>query len=141
MKFLVPALLASLLASTIGNAATLQVTISNVQSDTGKMNIGIYNNKEDWLGDNVAAGQTLIVKDVLVDGTVTTTFELEPGEYAISVHHDDNDNDKMDTNFIGIPKEPAGFSNDYVPMGPPRYKKAAFTLGEGGAEVGIKLTD
>ena len=49
--------------------------------------------------------------------------------YAISVFHDKNDNKKMDTNFIGIPKEPIGCSNGATGfMGPPKYKKAKFTV-------------
>jgi uncharacterized protein (DUF2141 family) len=141
MKFSARVLLVSLLAAGTAQAATLTVVIDNIRSEVGRMNIAVYDNKKDWLGDNTTTAQTLIVKEVMVDGVITTSFELEPGEYAVSVHHDDNDNGKMDTNFIGIPKEPAGFSNDYVPMGPPRYKKAAFTLGEDGAEVRVALTD
>ena len=77
-----------------------------------------------------------------VGGVVTTSFEVEPGEYAISVHHDDNDNGKMDTNFIGIPKEPTGLSNGAVPkFGPPKYKDAAFRVGNEDLEMPIKLLD
>ena len=52
------------------------------------------------------------------------------GEYALLVYYDENDNGKIDKNFIGIPKEPLGFSNRYKPKGPPSFSRAAFTLTE-----------
>jgi uncharacterized protein (DUF2141 family) len=75
-------------------------------------------------------------------GVIVAEIELEPGNYAVSVHHDDNDNDKMDTNFIGIPKEPIGLSNGAVAkFGPPKYKDAVFTVGENVTEMPVKLLD
>jgi uncharacterized protein (DUF2141 family) len=45
--------------------------------------------------------------------------ELAPGSYAVSVYEDLNDNRKLDHNFIGIPSEPVGVSNN-----PPRHRRA-----------------
>jgi uncharacterized protein (DUF2141 family) len=42
----------------------------------------------------------------------TLTFSVPAGAYAVSAHHDANNNRRMDTNFIGIPKEGYGVSND-----------------------------
>jgi len=133
---------AALLASFQVSSATLTVVISDVRSDIGVLNIGIYDNKNDWLGSSTVQKRSLTVLEHNVGGVVTTSFEVEPGEYAISVHHDDNDNGKMDTNFIGIPKEPTGLSNGAVPkFGPPKYKDAAFRVGNEGLEMPIKLLD
>ena len=57
--------------------------------------------------------------------------DVPPGEYALIVHYDENGNGIIDKNFIGIPKEPLGFSNSYNPKGPPRYKSAVFVLEKG----------
>jgi outer membrane protein len=54
--------------------------------------------------------------------------DVPAGEYALMVYYDENDNLKIDKNFIGIPTEPLGFSNNYRPKGPPSYTRAAFTL-------------
>lgn len=153
MKFLVRALSASravllgsglLLAGTTTQAATLTIVVSNVPSADGSINFAIYDSKDAWLEDDtMVARQTLLVADYYEDGTVTTVFELEPGDYAVSVHHDENGNGKMDTRiFPPIPKEPVGASNDAPPrFGPPKYKDAVFTLGEDGVEMPIKLLD
>mgnify|MGYP001820517270 FL=1 len=57
--------------------------------------------------------------------------DITPGEYALLVYFDENNNDRLDRNFIGIPNEPLGFANRYQPKGPPGYQRAAFTLGKG----------
>ena len=54
--------------------------------------------------------------------------DIPAGEYALLVYYDENDNLEIDKNFIGIPTEPLGFSNNYKPKGPPSYSRAAFTL-------------
>ena len=58
------------------------------------------------------------------------TFENIPeGTYAVSIFHDENNNDKLDSNFIGIPKEDYGCSNNAKGfMGPPKWKDAKFEL-------------
>ena len=133
---------AALLAGSQVSGATLTVVISDFCSDVGALNIAIYDNKNDWLGSSMVHKRSLTVLEHKVGGVVTTSFEVEPGEYAISVHHDDNDNGKMDTNFIGIPKEPTGLSNGAVPkFGPPKYKDAAFLVGNEDLEMPIKLLD
>mgnify|MGYP001121022270 CR=1 FL=1 len=133
---------AALLAGSQVSSATLTVVISDVRSDIGVLNIGIYDNKNDWLGSSTVQKRSVQVLENSVDGVVTTSFEVEPGEYAISVHHDDNDNGKMDTNFIGIPKEPTGLSNGAVPkFGPPKYRDAAFRVTNEDLEMPIKLLD
>lgn len=57
--------------------------------------------------------------------------DVPPGEYALLVYYDENDNNRIDKNFIGIPNEPLGFSNRYRPKGPPSYERAAFQLRQG----------
>ena len=44
--------------------------------------------------------------------------------FAVVVYFDQNNNGKLDKNFIGIPVEPIGFSNGYSPKGPPQFSKA-----------------
>ena len=52
---------------------------------------------------------------------------VQPGTYAVSVFHDENSNGKLDTNFLGIPREGVGASNDARGhMGPPKFDGAQF---------------
>lgn len=55
--------------------------------------------------------------------------DLQPGVYAVAVIHDENGNGKLDTNWLGIPKEPVGASNDAKGhFGPPKFEDAKFSL-------------
>jgi outer membrane protein len=72
-----------------------------------------------------------VVKQPLDDRDRYRIGNIPPGEYALLVFLDENNNDRLDRNFIGIPNEPLGFSNGYQPKGPPNYKRAAFILKNG----------
>jgi len=69
--------------------------------------------------------------ETALDGRDVYRFEGVPsGEYALLAYLDENANGRIDRNFIGIPREPLGFSNGYRPKGPPSYARAAFFLAE-----------
>lgn len=62
-----------------------------------------------------------------------------PGTYAVAIYHDENANRKLDRNWIGMPKEGYGFSNDAKGrLGPPAHKAAAFAVEAD--EVSIDVT-
>lgn len=64
---------------------------------------------------------------------------LEPGRYAVSVFHDENSNGKLDTNFLGIPREGVGASNDARGhLGPPKFDAASFQFA--GGRLNLKIT-
>ena len=70
------------------------------------------------------------------------TFENIPaGSYAVAVLHDENKNEKMDFNLVGIPKEAYGFSNNAKGfMAPPKFSDAAIRLQNGESKnITIKL--
>jgi uncharacterized protein (DUF2141 family) len=63
---------------------------------------------------------------------------VSPGTYAVAVFHDENGNGKLDTNFLGIPSEGVGVSNNKRPLvGPPRWSDATFRLERDGS---LKVT-
>jgi len=104
---------------------SLIVQMSGFDSDKGKVFVAVYNKKKDFL-ENLYKGGTSII----TDKKATFKFEnLEKGEYAVSIFHDENGNNKMDTNFLGIPKEDYGCSNGAKAfLGPPKYDDAKFQL-------------
>jgi outer membrane protein len=56
--------------------------------------------------------------------------DIPAGIIALLVYIDENENGLIDKNFIGIPKEPLGISNDYRPKGPPVFDRASFSIAE-----------
>ena len=57
--------------------------------------------------------------------------DVPSGDVAVLVYVDENENGLIDKNFIGIPKEPLGISNNYRPKGPPAFARAKFTISDG----------
>jgi uncharacterized protein (DUF2141 family) len=67
-------------------------------------------------------------------------FELPFGEYAIKIYHDENGNDELDTNFLGIPKEGVGFSNNpSARFGEPGFDEAKFVFDSPSMTVDIEI--
>ena len=125
LKFIISALL---LFPFFGMAQNeLIVEVEGVQSSTGNINVAVYNKAEGFLkfekvyksdSTRAIAGQTRV-----------RISDLPNGEYALAVFHDENGNDLLDTNWLGIPKEPVGFSNARMKtFGPPSFKECAFVL-------------
>jgi uncharacterized protein (DUF2141 family) len=104
---------------------SVNLTITGMKSDKGDVYVALYNSENTFLKKPF---KTTIVK--VTDKKATAVFkELQKGVYAVSIFHDKNENKKMDTNFLGIPKEPIGMSNNAKGfMGPPKYKDAKFMV-------------
>jgi uncharacterized protein (DUF2141 family) len=74
-------------------------------------------------------------------GKVVIRFTgVKPGDYAIALLHDENDNGKADRAMGMMPKEGYGFSRDApVKMAPPKFRDAVFTQGEGATKMTIRM--
>ena len=74
-------------------------------------------------------------------GTMTVTLRgVPPGRYAVQAFHDANANHLVDQNFIGIPKEGIGFSNDAMAhLMKPKWKVAAFDHGTEAQRIPVTL--
>ncbi|HLO55195.1 MAG TPA: DUF2141 domain-containing protein [Saprospiraceae bacterium] len=104
---------------------TLTVTLTNFKNNQGKVMVGIYS------GANTFMKKTIYSKvGEIKANTAKVVFENIPdGEYAISLYHDENSNNKLDKGWFSIPKEGYGCSNDAKGnMGPPKYEDAKFQL-------------
>jgi uncharacterized protein (DUF2141 family) len=65
---------------------------------------------------------------------------LPPGRYAVSVYLDENGNRKLDTNWLGMPREAVGASNNpRGRMGAPRFEDCVFVHGTSAETISIKL--
>ena len=64
--------------------------------------------------------------------------ELEPGQYTVSVFQDLDGTEKLDKNFVGMPREPYGFSGKWE-SGGSSFKDALIELEAGGTEISVKM--
>ena len=108
--------------------STLTIEFEGIKKAKGtKVYVALYHSEDSFLKKPIK-GTISEVKE----GKAKSTFtDLEPGIYAVSAFYDKNANGKMDTNFLGIPKEPTAMSNNAkARFGPPKYKDAKFELKE-----------
>jgi uncharacterized protein (DUF2141 family) len=118
--------------------AVLTVRVA-ARNDHGQIGCLLFNSEKGFPGDNGAAVQTLWCP--LSQLQATCVFApAPPGIYAVACFHDENGNNKMDTNMFGIPKEGSVASNDAKGfMGPPKFQDAKFTLPAGPTELRLKI--
>jgi uncharacterized protein (DUF2141 family) len=114
------------------------VVVAALASTSSVVKLNFYNAPDKFLKD----GQMAIRMVVRPDGknTLTIPVDLAPGEWAVAVSQDLNNNDKLDKNFLGIPTEPFAFSNNVKPkLSAPSFQQCKFTV-TGPGQV-INITD
>jgi len=111
-----------------------KLTIKGIDEPKGEVRIAMFNSEEKYTKDPLHA----VVMTVEEKECVWTLDSLPQGEYAIAVYHDKNTNGELDTNFLGIPKEDYGFSNNARrKFGPAKWGDAKFTVK--GSETSIEI--
>ena len=132
---------------TVSLILTCMVFTPKSYSEESNLKINILNlNKPGVLYfivcDNAAGFEGVTENESEEESCVTYSGEINPqdleinimlphGEYAITFFVDSNGNFKMDKNFLGIPKEQYGFSNNVMGrMSAPSFDQAKFTITE-----------
>lgn len=102
---------------------TLSIKISNLRSNNGQIHLFIFDKNQNKLEE---------VNKKIENNECTITIEnLSTGEYAFKYFHDENNNDKVDCNWMGIPKEGYGFSNNARGnFGPPPFEDWIFEMND-----------
>lgn len=105
----------------LDNASEFRLLIEGFNEVKGEVRVAVFNSSEKFTKDPVYA----VVIPVDGKSVEWSIPNLPFGEYAIAVYHDKNENGKLDTNFLGIPKESYGFSNNARGrFGPASWKDA-----------------
>lgn len=119
-------------------AADLRVSVENLKSDTGHLMIAVYGSEAAF--DDREGAVEEIRKAVSGDRVAVTFADLDAGDYAIAAFQDVNGNGDLDTNLLGMPREPWGFSRDASGgMGPPAFGDAAFAIDGETVDMTIRL--
>jgi len=118
---------------------TLIIEFSGLQNNKGKVLAGLYNEEKKFPKENLALRN---LKEPPKNKTCTIkTMNLPYGDYAVAAMHDENESGNMDFNFIGLPTEIYGFSNDKRPglLGPPGFKACKFKIDKPVVKIKIHL--
>lgn len=118
---------------------SIHIKVSGLKNKNGQLGILIFTKKEGFPSDWQKAYRQILIP-VSGDKAEYTFTDLPYGKYAVSVMHDENKNKKLDTNFMGIPKEGHGVSNNAKgTMGAPKFEDAAFNLDKDIISTDIKV--
>ena len=114
---------------------TVEVSITDFDSNDGTVYISIYDSEENFLEKGFVSK-----KSEVTNQEASFTFsELADGVYAVSCFHDEDDNGKMNMIMGMIPSEDYGTSNNAVGrFGPPKWKDAKFEV-KGGEIVKLDI--
>ncbi len=106
----------------------ITVTITGLRSEKGKLYLSLYNSAEGY-PKKASAAFRLTSASISNGSSIIILYDIPKGIYAIACYHDENNNGKPDTNFLGIPVEGTGASNNArSSWGPPKFQDAKFAV-------------
>lgn len=117
----------------------IRVEIVGLRSDKGQILCALFGSRDGFPKQSEKA--LARVSSTIAQKQAVCEFSgIAPGTYAISAFHDENSNGKLDTNFMGIPREGVGASNNARGhLGPPKSEAAAFHFPGGRLELKVTI--
>jgi uncharacterized protein (DUF2141 family) len=105
--------------------------MTGFKNEDGNARVAFFVDARVWPDGDASIFATAEVP--ISDGQAIAVFENVPaGPFAVSVYHDKDDNDELNSAALGIPSEPYGFSGDARDLfGPPSFKEAQIELAAG----------
>ncbi len=120
--------------------AGIHVNISNIRNSTGTLDCALFESSVGFPTEFLRSATNVMVIKIRKDQARCDFEDIPPGTYAIAVIHDENTNGKLDTNWLGIPTEGYGFSNEEKGVaGVPSFSDASFPYDGHDLELTIGL--
>ncbi|MBI5207111.1 MAG: DUF2141 domain-containing protein [Candidatus Firestonebacteria bacterium] len=117
----------------------ITVHMINFRNNKGDVYVSLYNSGDGFPEEAKKAYKSIKAK--IINNKAEVVFsDILFGNYAVSILHDENSNGDMDSNWLGIPKEGYGASNNpQNKFGPPKFDEAKFKLDSEQLNISIKL--
>lgn len=108
--------------------AAIQVTVEKVRSSKGLITAVLYaDNPETFLKEGARLDRIRV--DAQEGETMLCLEAPAAGRYSVALYHDENGNKEFDRDFLGIPSEGYGFSqNPGFRFGVPEQEETLFTI-------------
>lgn len=84
------------------------------RNNTGHARIAVYNDPKTFCNESIRPYKEVSAK-IINKECVITIGDMPDGDYALTLLHDENEDSVMNYNFLGLPKEGFGFSNNVLP--------------------------
>jgi len=118
----------------------IHVKILNIRNSTGGVACALFESPVGFPTEFLHSATNIMIIKVR-DTQARCDFEdIPPGTYSLAVIHDENMNGKLDTNWLGVPTEGYGFSNDAKALlGAPSFSAASFPYDGRNLDLTISL--
>lgn len=123
----------------IGQPNGIRLVVRDVRSSDGDITVDVHGDNPDSF---LKKGAKLMrIREPARVGQVEVCLPVrEPGVFAVVAYHDRNSNKRFDRDWVGIPEEPYGISNNpEVLFAAPTHEEASFEVGPDGAVIEIDL--
>ena len=118
----------------------IHVKILNIRNSTGTVACALFESPHGFPTEYLLSATNVMIIKIRKTQARCDFEDIPPGTYAMAVIHDENMNGKLDTNWIGIPTEGYGFSNDATGvLGAPSFSDASFTYDGRSVELTMSL--
>ncbi len=120
---------APLLAQDAASSGAIEVEIPDLRSARGSVRCGLYATAKGF--PEVPPSRSVVVT-VRAKQATCAFKDVPAGQYAVSLFHDEDNDGALDKNFLGVPQESYGVSNNKTyAMSAPKYNESAFKLAAG----------
>lgn len=119
-------ILCPVLPSIAQSASNITIEVFGIKKPQGILNCRLFTK-----ASNFPDGEGILTVRMPIEGTRTyCSFpNVEPGTYAVAVFHDENSNGNLDKNFVGVPSEGYGVSNNKTyALSAPKWDESIFTI-------------
>ena len=117
-----------MMSKTVIKKGNLKVIATNMRNGNGQVGFYLFKSSDGFPGHLDKAIASGYVRTHL-PATEYIFANVDMGTYAVCVFHDENSDKKINSNFIGMPKEGIGVSNNTKGhFGPPKFEDAKFDL-------------
>jgi uncharacterized protein (DUF2141 family) len=124
------------LASVADTQRDVRVVVATPRNHRGHLICSLFDSEEAY--SKLRPAQKVLVVPTLPE-TTCVFHNVDPGTYMVSAIHDENDNQKLDKNLFGMPKEGYGVSNNHTyAMKAPVFSESTFS-GAGTTEMVLKI--
>jgi uncharacterized protein (DUF2141 family) len=126
----------NLMAATPSQKLTL--LINGLRSEDGVVCVSLFSSEDGFPRDGTKAIRNSCVP--ITDTPLAVSFDVPYGNYAVSLLHDENQDGRLNTGFLGIPREGIGFSNNpRIIAGTPSFATTKFEFMQGSDDVQVNI--
>ena len=129
-------LLMETIYSQAANNTKLTIRVQGIKNKKGTINIALFKSDTDFNQEKF----TYVSRTPADSNGIIIFDKIDYVNYSVAVYHDENEHQKLDRNFIGMPKEGYGFSNNVKgKMGPPAFKDTSVIMNQAETNLSIQL--